>query len=627
MKQYMKTTMSVCLLAIFALIAACTAKPVVGREPSSTYGRAKLGEAYFFDVSSLNQAEVRLRKYDLKKNEDLTNLERDLQQFLVEFKNRKDGKTPDIEQQVVALDVKAPFSKFKLTEGNLKDAAQYMLELYNRVRRGEISKDEATYQVAQVTRAINLMYMEPVKGKYEFFAFPVHLARFLSAPSVSENYKGQDPDLKFLREELVQEKNVSKVDFLNDYRFKEIKGSCQYDKAKRGFGVHAGFHIKCGDYGYKMKFGNEEYSGPFNSRVYRALGYITPHINYYESLSVDYDRRLLTEFNERQVMNFKVTFVAIPVYKRTSKEFINPFDFINSFKMKDGSLVDARTAQSRLVNKPLVDVENITDGMIDANFESQIAQVIFKPSTLTLKDDPVVGEELGPWIPDDFNYRDFKEVRGLMVLAAWTGNFDIRKDNLRLMAIPDSKGKKQLRLTFGDAGSGLGDAAGTKRSGSTIEGMEWEVSSVYEDMNQNDDRWPQEKEQQRISLSGIGNLEYAKAFSRIKITDAQWMLRKLCQFTPDQIKSALISSGLSSAETVLAQAKLLERRNKMIEHFKMDEDFKMSCYVPVNRKLNYDPLKDKLVTISYDKNSKATFAPDRGHRVVDGHLIGASLDK
>ena len=61
----------------------------------------------------------------------------------------------------------------------------------------------------------------------------------------------------------------------------------------------------------------------------------------------------------------------------------------------------------------------------------------------------------------------------------------------------------------------------------------------------------------------------------------------------------------------------------MIEHFKMDEDFKMSCYVPVNRKMNYDPLKDKLVTISYDRNSKAMSAPDRGHRIVNGHLIGA----
>lgn len=619
MKQSIKTTVSVSLLAIFALIAACTAKPVVEREPSSTYGRAKLGEVYFFYVSSLNEAEVRLRKYDLTKTDDLASLEHDLQQFLVEFKKRKEGKTPDIEQNVVALDIKQPYSKFKLTEGNLKDATEYMLELYARVRRGEISNNEATYQLAQVARALNLMYTEPVKGKYEFFAFPVHLARFLSSPSVSENYKGQDPDLKFLREEVVQEKDISKIDFGNDFRFKDFKGSCQYEKAKRGYGVHAGFHIKCGEHSYKMKFGNEEYSGPFNSRIYRSLGYITPHINYYETISVDYDRRVLVEFNERLVMSFKLTFAAIPVYKKNKKEFINPFTYLKGVKMKDGSFVDANTAQSRLIKKPVE--EGITEDMIDANFESQIAQLVFGSSSLTLKDDPVTGEELGPWIPDDFNYRDFKEIRGLMVLAAWTGNFDIRKDNLRLMAIPDSKGKKQLRLTFGDAGSGLGDATGTHRTGSSIDTMEWEVSAVYENMNNNENNWPQEKEQQRISLSGIGNLEYAKAFSIIKLTDAQWMLRKLCQFTPEQIKSALVSSGLSSAEVVLAQAKLLERRNKMMEHFKMDEDFKMSCYVPINRKLNYDPLKDKLVTISYDKNTKATFAPDRGHRVVNGKLI------
>jgi len=619
MKQYMKTMVSVSLLAIFALITACTAKPVVEREPSSTYGRAKLGEAYFFVVNSLNEAQVRLRKYDLTKSEDLASLERDLQQFLVEFKKRKDGKTPDIEQNVVALDIKQPFSKFKLTDGNLKDSAEYMLELYARVRRRDISNHEATYQLAQVARALNLMYTEPVKGKYEFFTFPVHVARFLSSPSVSENYKGQDPDLKFLRDEVVQEKDIAKIDLAHDFNFKDIKSSCQYEKAKRGYGVHSGFHIKCGEHSYKMKFGNEEYSGPLNSRIYRSLGFIAPHINYYETLNVDYDRRVILEFNERLVMSFKLTFIAIPVYKKVKKEFINPFSWMKGVKLKDGTFVDAKTAQARLITRSIE--ENITADMIDANFESQIDQFVFGSSSLTLKDDPVTGDELGPWIPDDFNYRDFKEIRGIMVLAAWTGNYDVRKDNLRLVAVPDSKGKKQLRLAFGDAGSGLGHATGISRKGSSVDTMEWEVSSVYEDMNQNDDRWPQDKAQQRISLSGIGNLEHAKAFSKIKLSDAQWMLRKLCQYSSNQIKSALVASGLSSAEVVLGHAKLLERRNKMLEHFKMDEEFKLSCHVPVNRNMNYDPLKDPLVTISYDKNAKAIAAPDRGHRVVNGKLI------
>lgn len=619
MKQYFKTTVSVGLLAIFATIAACTSKPVADREPSSTFGRAKLGEAWFFDQSTINSAEVKLRRFDLNNQDDISAIEQTAQAFLSEYNRRKTNNITDANQVVVGRETKAPFNKFDFTDSGLKDSAELILDIYKRWRSGEIKVDEAQYQIAQISRAITLKYAEPVRGKYEFFTFPVHLARFLSTPSVSESYKGDDPDLKYVREEVVQEKDISKIDFHQDFDFKEIKGSCKYLKPKRGYGVHAGFQITCGDTAYKMKFGNERYSGPFNTRIYRALGFVNPHINYYEGITVDYDRKLMLEFNERLAMYFRVSFAGIPVVKKTNKDFENPLTYIRGLKMKDGSFVDVKTAQARLFKSPIVD--KITDDMIDANFESQIAQFVFGASSLTLKDDPVMGDEIGPWIPDDFNYRDFKEVRGIMVLAAWTGNFDIRKDNLRLIAAKDSTGQRKLRLAFGDSGSGLGDATGVKRTGSSIDDMEWEVSSVQRNQNNNDDSFPGDS-QERIKLSGIGELEYAKAFSKIKLADAQWMLNKLCQFSPKQIKTALVSSGLSSAEVVLAQAKLLERRNKMLEHFKVSEEAKNNCYVPVNRNMNYDPAKDQLVTISYDKNTKAMAAPDRGQKVVNGRLTG-----
>lgn len=617
MKQFVKTTVSVSLISILAAMAACTAKPVVEREPSSTFGRAKLGEAWFFDQSTINSKEVKLRRFNLNSQSDIAEIEQSARAFLAEYKRRKENNTPETEQYIIGRETKAPFNKFDFTDGSLKDSAEFIVEIYDRWRKGAIKVDEAQFQIAQISRAITLKYAEPVKSKYEFFAFPVYLARFLSSPSVSEEYKGQDPDLAYVRQQVVQEKDIAKIDFHKDFDFKEIKGSCKYLKPKRGFGVHAGFQITCGDTVYKMKFGNERYSGPFNTRIYRALGLVNPQINYYETLTVDYDRKLMLEFNERMAMYFKVSVAAIPVYKTTNKDYENPFTYLRGLKMKDGSFIDAKAAQSRLIKAPII--EKITDDMIDTNFESQVAQFVFGPSSLTLKDDPVMGDELGPWVPDDFNYRDFKEIRGLMVLAAWTGNFDIRKDNLRLVAVKDSKGQKQLRLAFGDSGSGLGTATGLSRSGSSIDDMAWEVSSVYQN-NNGEDQFPNQP-QERINLSGIGELEYAKAFSKIKMTDAQWMVRRICQFTPEQIQSALVSSGLSSAEVVLAQAKLLERRNKMLEHFKMDEEFKLSCHVPVNRKLNYDPLKQPLVTVKYDKGTKAMAAPDRGQHVVNGKLI------
>lgn len=612
----------VSLMALYALVAGCTSKPVAEREPSSEYGKAKLGEAYFFDENTINSAEVTYRRYDLNNADDLSRLESGARAFLSEFKRRKDNKgAPEREQVIVTRKAKAPFNKFDFTDGTLKNGAEYILDIFSSWRSNDITADDAKLQIAQVGRAIELKYTVPVKNHYEFLAFPVYLSRFLSAPSVSEDYKGQDPDTNYVRNEVMREQDISKVDFVDHFDFKGMNNDCKYLKAKRGFGVHAGFQVTCNGVDYKMKFGNERYSGPFNTRVYRSLGYIAPHINYYEKIAVDYDRRVFTEYNSRAETKFKVTVAAIPVLNKSNKEFENPFEFISGFITKSGQFVTVKEAQARLVTKPItLDTLAFTDDMVDANYESQLSKIVFGPSSLTLKKDPVMGDEVGPWIPDDFNYRDFKEVRGIIVLAAWTGNFDMRKDNLRLVIAKDEKGKKGLRLAFGDAGSGLGDATGTHRSGSTIDDMKWEVSSVYRDMNDNDNRFPHE-DKERIELSGIGELEYAKAFYKIKLSDAQWMLRKLCQFKPEQIKTALVASGLSSAEVLLAHAKLLERRNKMMDHFKVDEDFKMSCYVPVNRKMNYDPLKDPLVTVSYKKNSEATFAPDRGHRIVNGRLV------
>lgn len=619
MKNNIKTLVSLSLLALFASIAACTSKPTAEREPSSTFGRAKLNEAYFFDVRKLNDSEVPYRLYKLKDMEQLTVLEQDLQFFLQEFKKLKDAGVKR-DQIVSARESKAPYNKLDLTDGSLKDAAKYLLSLYDRRRKNQITTDELIYQIAQVTRAVQLSYILPVKSRYEFFIFPVVLSRFLKSPTVSEEYNGQDPDLKYVRDVFVQEKNIPQIDYAQDFFFDKLPASCQYEKAKRGYGIHAGFHIKCGEHSYKMKFGNEDYSGPFNSRMYRSLGYIAPHINYYEGINVDYDRRLLLEFNDRLATVLKITFAGLPVIKKNIQAFYNPFTFITGVKLKDGTIIDSATAQSRLFKKPVDEL--VTEDMIDANFEAQIDKLVFGNSTLTLKDDPVVGEAIGNWIPDDFNYSDFKEVRGIMLLAAWTGNFDIRKDNLSMNIVEDKDGKSHLRLGFGDAGSGLGKSTGFKRSGSQINDMDWEVSSVRVDSQQNDGVYGDDGDKKRIKLSGYDMNEYSKTFSNIKISDAQWMLRKICQISSEQLKTSLVASGLSAAETLLAQAKLLERRNKFIEHFDMERELKSSCYVPVNRKMNYDPSKDKPVTISYDKKSKAMAAPDRGHKIVNGELTG-----
>lgn len=593
-------------LALTLIIGACTTKPTAEREPSAALAPVNVNEAYFFDEATINSPEVKYRKFDLNNQQDLADLERGVLSFFVESKKPKDAKALDVEQYVVSRETKKPYNTFNFTDSSLRDAAEFIAKSLMRLKKGE-NADEIKFQIAQVARAVQLKYTPPVNTKYEFFKLPVYISRFLSHPNVSVNYKGEDPDLKFLREQLVQEKDISKMEFVNSYNFNVDLGNCQYLKPKKGYGVNPGFQIKCGDTAFKMKFGEEIYGGPFNTRIYRALGYAAPHINYAHVTMVDYDRKLLLEFNDRLIEYFNITFAFIPVAKVNNKKFLNPFTYVKGFKMKDGSFVDAATAQQRLLKQPID--KSLTDDMFDSNFEANISQFVFGPSSLTLKDDPVTGEQIGPWSPDDLNYRDLKEVRALMVLGAWTGNGDIRKDNLALSLVKNDQNKKALRLIVADAGSGLGDITGVKRNDSSINDMLWEVSSNTSNDQFQDDVYG--KDQERVILSGQANYEYSKAFRKIKITDAQWMLGKICQFSSQQIKDAFVASGLSSAEVVLAHAKLLERRNKMIEHFKVGTDIKKSCYVPVHRKLNYDPAKDGLIST----------APDRGHKVIGGFLF------
>lgn len=587
---------------ISTVIAACTSTPLVEREPSNTLTPVDVNEAYFFDEATINSQEVTYRKFNLNNPDDIKVLEHGVLSYLVEFKRRKDAKLADAEQYIVSKETKKPYNSFDFTDSSLKESAEYIAKLILRLKKGE-NPEEIKYQIAQVARAIQLKYTPPVHTKYEFFKIPVYIVKFLAHPHVSSRYKLEDPDIKFLREQLVQEQDISKMDFKSAFRFKAHQGSCQYLKPKKGYGVNPGFQIQCGDTAYKIKFGEEIYGGPFNTRIYRGLGYIAPQINYAENVAVDYNRKMLVEFNDRLVEYFNLTFAGIPVAKANNKKFLNPFTYVKSFKMKDGSYLDTATVQQRLLNQPID--KSITDSMFDENFESQIAQFIFGPSSLTLKDDPVTGDQVGPWSPEDLNYRDLKEVRALMVLGAWTGNGDIRKDNLGLSIIKNTDGKKALRLIVADAGSGLGDITGFKRNDSSIGDMLWEVTSIAKGDN------VYNSDEDRITLSGLANYESSKSFMKLKLTDAQWMVRKICQFSSEQIKDAFVVSGLSSAEVVLAQAKLLERRNKMIEHFKLNEELKPSCYVQVNRKLNYDPAKDGLIS----------GAPDRGHKIVEGQLI------
>ena len=282
--------------------------------------------------------------------------------------------------------------------------------------------------------------------------------------------------------------------------------------------------------------------------------------------------------------------------------------------MKDKSEISSAEAKIKLMKSFNKNVAP-ADSDFNIDFESTIDSIVLTPVTLTLKESSSSVVEVGPWKADDLNYPQLMEVRALMVLSAWVGNFDVRKDNLALyLENPKSK-YAAIRMGFGDAGSGLGKATfGLSRiTSSEINNMVWQVSETYKNSS------GEAGERDRIQLIGLMNLEANKAFKNINLSDAQWMLQKICRISKENIREALVASGMSSAEVVLAAEKLVYRRNKMLSDFEASKELYDQCYVTANKKINYDPATDGLVKVK-SSTGELVAAPLRGYKVRNGIL-------
>ncbi len=603
-KYYMKKNY---LFVLFMAVTSCSFL-TVKREVSSA---AKNNRIYYFDASTLENESVQMKEFDL--NTQLTDLKNSAEQFVshvAEIKSKKNDEQAlsKTKQFVEGENQQKPYNSFDVSDKGLYLGSKKILALISEVDSKPENRDINYYQITQIARAFYQKYTKPQKDEYEILLLPITLLKLESHPKVqADNPFATQESAPEISREFVSEEGEAQIPNLYSYKGVAFEsGNCVYSKAKTGYGVHAGFQIKCGDTGFKIKFGNETYSGPFNSRIYSSLGYKVPTINYSEGLHIKYDRRIFTEFNQRAVLTRKIKLVGQKVFEAGNQQKHDPFGNIRKFIMKDKSEMSVTDTKAKLLND--------ASGEFNSEFEKDIESVVFGPATLTLKDSDN-SVELGPWQADELNYGQFKEVRALMVLSAWVGNFDVRKDNLAVyIENPKTKNAK-IRMGFADAGSGLGKATFglSKITSSEANDMVWEVSQVYK--NNSDETQGKD----RIELSGLMNIETNKTFENLNLSDAQWMLQKICRLPKENIKQALVASGMSSAEVVLVTEKLIFRRNKMLKDFDASKELQSQCYTPADKKINYDPNTDGLVRVTNSAGEFVT-APARGYKVQKGVL-------
>lgn len=458
--------------------------------------------------------------------------------------------------------------------------------------------------LAEILRGIENNFISHERSKYDIALLPLTLLKLIAYHRVElQNFQEiSDPEPSSFWQK-------PRSDF-NYFTGSEGHGTkwidesvCEYLEAKFGYGVKAGFKASCDGVKYKIKFGGETYSGPFNSRIYNALGYLTPMIEYTNGIKIKYDRRILTEINSRKPLKLKLSIFGMGNFSKTIFKKYNPFDFIDYAILKDGQKISRNELAKKLIHSNS-DLENLQDSNFSYAFEKNISFLKMTAGSVIEK---IKGDQVGAWSFNQLGHNNRPEIKALMVLAAWTNNSDLRLDNNRLY-ITNNKTSQKIVHYISDPGYGMGRASFPLRGGN-LNTIPWEITRTVL-APEGDGR------ANFIEFYAFNDMEKNKAFDQITYAEAKWMVRKIAALSEAQLTEALVGSGLSAAEVILVREKLISSRNQMIQDFDLQQEFSSRT---INKKISFDPTQEELVlNLSTGGTVKV---PDRGISVKKGVLI------
>lgn len=507
---------------------------------------------------------------------------------------------------------------------------------------------DARMHVAVLLDAINNQFRYPIPKKQEILFAPFSVADRLSntaggshrgyarnVPGVSSSKvsdggaNSPEKSTFWTRQNDISKKDLY-VGFGRTAPVVKSGDTCLYDEPKSGYGIHGGFDAKCNGQKVKIRFGNEVNSGPFNARIFWALGYNVPSFDFVENLRIKYDRKIFTEYNKRADVRFGLSLLGFRVGEIEIQEYIDPMEVVRAVELRDGTrLTRAQFKEKyfRSLSSPEGKPELI-EGNINDDFEKQIAYVITGPTGVKQMTED--GDELGPWDWNsvDYNYR--REFRGAGLIGAWVGWYDCRFDNNELVMVKKDGGGRELKHYITDLGSALGNSSGfLSYSNSDANGFEWHLIAPKESGRGADSGGPSSEYGHgwgnSVAFKGYTCIDRNRSFFDMGTDDSKWILRQLAQLTDEQITQALVSTGLSSAQVRLLLDKLRYRRSAMIKAFGLESEFpqlrnnsiNFEYANPKNPKYDYDPKHHGLIQAKVNGKVVAE-APDKGHVIIDG---------
>ncbi len=485
------------------------------------------------------------------------------------------------------------------------DQVEIIISLLQNIDLTKNATEIKLRQKIEVIEAFNENFRPPSEYHYNLISVPrkifsLHTGALFPVTEVK--------DLNVQNSSVWQNRKAEDIDMFKgpgSVNFQDIERDvCKYVGPKRGYGVHAGFKIKCSGKKLKVKFGNETYSGPFNSRIYHRLGYNVPTIHYINALKVSYDRKLLSEINSRKSLYLELTVLGKKVYNNKNIEIFDATDLIDKAVLKDGKNLTRKEFKYKLIKSCKEKVCDYSDSNINIEFENSIDFITLIPSTIV--DDPP-GEELGSWSYSNLDHFDRPEIRSLAILGAWTGNFDLRKKNSSLYWNPETN---EIKHFISDPGSGLGESFKAFKKSGRVDHMNWKAAFLIH----------QQEGFQSVPYMNISfsELEKNEAFQRLTYNDARWLVEQISKITEDEISEALAATNMSAAEFLLAREKLISLQINMIKSFNLKLNPSL-IHRTINKRLNFNKDRDKVeITLRDGRHFRLE---NRGMELRNGQLL------
>jgi hypothetical protein len=467
----------------------------------------------------------------------------------------KDEKRPT-EKEIVAK--KYPLFLMKdsdLSDKKAKKALEYLLQL---AQSFKIQVDpQKVEQFNEVFRAMEHSVIPPAKSEYTLGEV---IAQFYRRLFVHPELKGErsaapkDFSLFWSEPNDIENKDLH-LGFNRQHMLLEKYESCKFAEAKTGYGVNPGMTLECDkDLEIKIKF-NEVNTEPFGTRIFWALGYNVDPVDYLPELKIKYDRKILTELNNRdKSIDLKATLFGKTIIKKPIRVYHDPLKFILKLVLKNGEVI----TQNKIANFLFFDTDMEKKENFEKNYrldnEKLIDHVITVPLQVQLSNKDFV--KIGPWSFDDFDHYNRQEMRGLLLLAAWLNWVDIRADNNRLTLVKDLSGQYSAKMFIND----LGGLWMGKLSMAAV------IKNPY---NHHVDYFPEsftKRTRKGFRLThAYETVDNVEAFNDATESDMKWMAQYMMKLKPEQITQALVASGYTEYEVINYTKKLLKRRDQMMK--------------------------------------------------------------